>query len=383
MIFQTATHKPDTSEHDSAQDVELRKVFKVFDGETAVRGVDLEISRGEFFSILGPSGCGKTTTLRLIGGFETPSAGEVLIRGKSMNHIPPYQRPVNTVFQSYALFNHLSIAENIAFGLRIKRLGKAQIEEMVEEALKLVKMESYANRFPSQLSGGQQQRVALARALVNRPAVVLLDEPLGALDLKLRKQMQVELSNLHQDSGLTFVMVTHDQEEALSLSDRIAVMHDGRIEQVGSPTEIYERPKTPFVADFIGETNLLYGRIEAADRRALHIRTGNGLKIVVETSEPWSHSGSQVVVSVRPEKIQLSLNPPQMKANCFEGRLKNVMYLGTHVYYVVQLLSGDNLTILQPNTTGSLPDQQTPIYVHWSEKNCIALLGAREQVQPR
>lgn len=374
MMFQTAsTHQTHATGYDSLLDVELRKVFKVFDGETAVRGVDLDINRGEFFSILGPSGCGKTTTLRLMGGFETPSAGEVLIRGKSMNQVPAYQRPVNTVFQSYALFNHMSIAENIAFGLRIKRHSKAEIEERVKEALKLVKMESYANRFPSQLSGGQQQRVALARALVNRPAVVLLDEPLGALDLKLRKQMQVELSNLHQDLGLTFVMVTHDQEEALSLSNRIAVMHDGKIEQIGTPNEIYERPRTPFVADFIGETNLLPGRMEGSDRSVLQIRTGTGLQVMVEPPEQWTATATQVVVSVRPEKINLSLYPPEDRGNCFEGRLKNVMYLGTHVQYVVELLSGDRLIVLQPNTVGSLPDGDTPIYTHWHPGDCIAL----------
>jgi len=230
-MFQTALNQGTTAT-DTALDVELRKVFKVFNGETAVRGVDLSIRQGEFFSILGPSGCGKTTTLRLIAGFETPSAGELMIRGQSMTNTPAYRRPVNTVFQSYALFGHMNVWDNIAFGLRIKKLGKAEIEERVRSVLQLVKMESFANRFPGQMSGGQQQRVALARALVNRPAVLLLDEPLGALDLKLRKQMQLELSNLHQELGLTFVMVTHDQEEAMSLSDRIAVMHEGRIDKL-------------------------------------------------------------------------------------------------------------------------------------------------------
>lgn len=376
MSFSIATQESDTTPQDTALDVELRKVFKVFDGNTVVRAVDLDIRRGEFFSILGSSGCGKTTTLRLIAGFETPSAGEVLIRGKSMTQVPPYQRPVNTVFQSYALFNHMSVAENVAFGLRIKRLGKAEIEDRVRQVLQLVKMEEFANRVPASLSGGQQQRVALARALVNRPAVILLDEPLGALDLKLRKDMQVELSNLHQDLGLTFVMVTHDQQEALSLSNRIAVMRQGRIEQIGSPTDIYERPKTPFVADFIGDTNLLSGRIESADRTSLQIRTHNNLKMVVQTPEPWSHSGVQVSVSVRPERIQLSLYEPETPANCFEGRLEHIMYLGTHVHYLVKLTSGDRLTIMQPNTVGSLPELHSPIYVHWSPTDCIAIANS-------
>lgn len=374
MSFSTAATQPsDITGQDTALDVELRKVFKVYDGNTVVRAVDLDIHRGEFFSILGSSGCGKTTTLRLIAGFETPSAGEVLIRGKSMTQVPPYQRPVNTVFQSYALFNHMSVAENIAFGLRIKRLGKAEIEDRVRQALKLVKMEEFAHRSPNSLSGGQQQRVALARALVNRPAVILLDEPLGALDLKLRKEMQVELSNLHKDLGLTFVMVTHDQQEALSMSDRIAVMRQGRVEQVGSPTEIYERPKTTFVADFIGDTNLLEGRIESIDRTSLQIRTNSNLKIVVQTPEPWNNSGTQVVVSVRPERIQLSLYQPEHQINCFEGRLEHIMYLGTHVHYMVRLTSGDQLTIMQPNTLGSLPELHTRIYAHWLPTDCIAL----------
>jgi spermidine/putrescine transport system ATP-binding protein len=356
-------------------DVELRKVFKVFDGETAVRGVDLGIHRGEFFSILGPSGCGKTTTLRLIAGFETPSAGEVLIQGQPMNHVPPHRRPVNTVFQSYALFNHLRVAENIAFGLRLKKLKPTEVEERVKQALKQVKMEGYANRFPVQLSGGQQQRVALARALVNRPAVLLLDEPLGALDLKLRKEMQVELSNLHRELGLTFVMVTHDQEEALSLSDRIAVMRGGKIEQVGTPTEIYERPKTPFVADFIGDTNLFKGRIESSDASSVQIVTPTGLKMVVQHkyANSAASSSTDVVVSVRPEKIRLSLSPPESKINCFEGRLQNVMYLGTHVHYVVELTSGDRLTVRLPNVTSKLPDANTPVYARWAPTDCLAL----------
>jgi spermidine/putrescine transport system ATP-binding protein len=363
---------PDTA---TELDVELRKVFKVFDGETAVRGVDLSIRRGEFFSILGPSGCGKTTTLRLVAGFEMPSAGEVVIQGQSMNHVPPYRRPVNTVFQSYALFNHLRVTENIAFGLRLRKFKASEVEDRVKQALKQVKMEAYANRFPSQLSGGQQQRVALARALVNRPAVILLDEPLGALDSKLRKEMQVELSNLHKDLGLTFIMVTHDQEEALSLSDRIAVMKGGKIEQIGTPTEIYERPRTMFVADFIGDTNLLRGHLESADTSTLQITTTKGLKIVVQPKyalDAASHS-KEMVVCVRPEKIRLSLSPPESKVNCFEGRLQQVMYLGTHVHYIVELLSGDRLTVMLPNITSKLPEPNTPVFARWAATDCLAL----------
>ncbi|MEH2452174.1 ABC transporter ATP-binding protein [Nostoc sp.] len=355
-------------------DVELRNVFKFFNQEPAVNGIDLDVRQGEFFSILGPSGCGKTTTLRLIAGFEIADAGKVLIQGQSMTNVPPYRRPVNTVFQSYALFNHLNVWDNIAFGLRLKKIRKSQIEARVEEALKLVKMESLRSRFPNQLSGGQQQRVALARALVNRPTVVLLDEPLGALDLKLRKEMQIELSNLHKDLGLTFVMVTHDQEEALSLSDRIAVMNQGKIEQVGTPSQIYERPQTSFVADFIGDTNLFSGEIVAVDSSNVQISTKTGLSIVISRAEDTPSELSQaVVVSVRPEKIQLSLYPPNLPANSFEGRLVNVMYLGTHVNYVVELTNGININVLQPNTFGTLPDRDTPIYAWWAENDCLAI----------
>ncbi|MEH2064314.1 MAG: ABC transporter ATP-binding protein [Nostoc sp.] len=355
-------------------DVELRNVFKFFNQEPAVHGIDLDVRQGEFFSILGPSGCGKTTTLRLIAGFEIADAGKVLIQGQSMTNVPPYRRPVNTVFQSYALFNHLNVWDNIAFGLRLKKIRKSEIESRVEEALKLVKMESLRSRFPNQLSGGQQQRVALARALVNRPTVVLLDEPLGALDLKLRKEMQVELSNLHKDLGLTFVMVTHDQEEALCLSDRIAVMNQGKIEQVGTPSQIYERPQTSFVADFIGDTNLFSGEIVGVDSSHVQISTKTGLSIVISRAEDTPTELSQaVVVSVRPEKIQLSLYPPNLPANCFEGRLVNVMYLGTHVNYVVELTNGISINVLQPNTIGALPDRDTPIYAWWGESDCLAI----------
>ncbi|WP_341528243.1 ABC transporter ATP-binding protein [Nostoc sp. UHCC 0302] len=356
-------------------DVELRNVFKFFNQEPAVHGVDLDVRQGEFFSILGPSGCGKTTTLRLIAGFERADAGKVLIQGQPMTDVPAYRRPVNTVFQSYALFSHLNVWNNIAFGLRLKKLRKSEIEIRVQEALKLVKMESLRSRFPSQLSGGQQQRVALARALVNRPAVVLLDEPLGALDLKLRKEMQVELSNLHKDLGLTFVMVTHDQEEALSLSDRIAVMNQGKIEQVGTPSQIYERPQTSFVADFIGDTNLFSGEIVAVDASNVQILTKTGLSIVISRAEDTPTEISQtVIVSVRPEKIQLSLYQPNLPTNCFEGQLVNVMYLGTHVNYVVELTNGIRLNVLQPNTLGNLPDRDTSIYAWWAETDCIAII---------
>ncbi|MEO1352955.1 MAG: ABC transporter ATP-binding protein [Cyanobacteria bacterium J06635_15] len=375
-MSQTLSASLKTSEATAKADVVLQQVSKSFEGEIAIRGVDLSVKQGEFFSILGPSGCGKTTTLRLVAGFEEPTTGEVLIQGQNVNRVPAYRRPVNTVFQSYALFNHLSVWENIAFGLRIKGCGKRQVQERVAEALQLVKMESFAQRFPKQLSGGQRQRVALARALVNRPAVMLLDEPLGALDLKLRKQMQVELSNLHRELGITFILVTHDQEEALSLSDRIAVMRDGEIEQVGSPSEIYESPRTPFVADFIGDTNLIAGRVEEVEPAALRVKTAAGLKVLarrLESNQDFKTSQS-IYVSVRPEKIRLSLEAPTThKVNCFAGRLKHIMYLGTHLHFVVELATGDCVTVLRPNRVEQLPDQHAQVYAYWSPKDCLAL----------
>lgn len=371
-MAQTFIPTKDSAQSASAPfDVELRQLFKVFDGEPVVKGVDLAIRKGEFFSILGPSGCGKTTILRAIAGFEMPSSGDILIQEQPMNQVPPYRRPVNTVFQSYALFNHLTVAENIAFGLKIKRLPKSEVETRVQEALEGVRMDAFSRRYPNQLSGGQRQRVALARALVNRPAVVLLDEPLGALDLKLRKEMQVELRKLHRELGLTFVMVTHDQEEALSLSDRIAVIRGGKIEQVGTPSEIYERPKTAFVADFIGDTNLFEGRVTAREDTVLTLATESGLQIVIQSAS--LPNSDRVVASVRPEKIKLSLDPPDGEQNCFEGRLQHAMYLGTRVQYVVEFLSGEVVMVMQPNLVEDLPELDTPIYAFWSATDCLAL----------
>jgi spermidine/putrescine transport system ATP-binding protein len=373
-MFQSVTQKQGNTVGLEPLGVELRNVFKFFNQEPAVQGIDLDIRQGEFFSILGPSGCGKTTTLRLIAGFEIVDAGDVSICGQSMTNVPPYRRPVNTVFQSYALFNHLNVWDNVAFGLKLKKIRKSEIESRVNEALELVTMDGLRSRFPAKLSGGQQQRVALARALVNIPAVLLLDEPLGALDLKLRKEMQVELSNLHRDLGLTFIMVTHDQQEALSLSDRIAVMNQGKIEQVGTPSEIYEKPRTAFVADFIGDTNLFPGEITGIEADNLQVTTKTGLKIIVARSESSPTDLSQsVTVSIRPEKIQLSLYRPSIQINCFEGQLINVMYSGTHVNYIVELAQGKQITVTQPNTFGILPEPDMPIYAWWTETDGIAI----------
>lgn len=376
-MSQTVIQGRESSETSTKFDVELRKVFKVYNGETAVRNIDLDIRQGEFFSILGPSGCGKTTTLRMIAGFEEPTGGEVLIRGQSMVNVPPYKRPVNTVFQSYALFNHMTVWDNVAFGLRLRDCPKPELQQRVGEALQLVKMDNFARRYPVQLSGGQQQRVALARALVNRPTVVLLDEPLGALDLKLRKEMQLELSNLHQDLGVTFVMVTHDQEEALSLSDRIAVMNIGKIEQIGTPNQIYEQPRTAFVADFIGDTNLLRGRIESIYGSTVQVVTETGLKVWVEApqtaAELLDQPHAPVVVSVRPEKVWIGQPDAAAQMNCYAGSLKHKMYLGTHIHYLVDLPGGDAITVSQTNRADQALDVGMPIQVYWSAQDCLVL----------
>ncbi|MBT9315730.1 ABC transporter ATP-binding protein [Leptothoe spongobia] len=358
----------------AALDVELRDVIKAFGEDIAVQGLNLKIRQGEFFSILGPSGCGKTTTLRMIAGFETLTSGELTIQGKSMNGIPAHRRSVNTVFQSYALFNHMSVWDNVAFGLKIRKIPKSDLRQRVGEALTLVQMESFAKRYPNQLSGGQRQRVALARALVNRPAVMLLDEPLGALDLKLRKQMQVELSNLHQRLGITFIMVTHDQEEALSLSDRIAVMKDGRIEQVGSPNEIYEHPATAFVADFIGDTNLLSGQFLAAETCPL-LATESGLQVSLP---PTDHNDiTDIDVSIRPEKIHLSTQTDAKKPanhnNCYPGEVKHILYTGPHIHCIIELATGEQLRVLQPNHMRYQPGES--VYVSWAAVDCQVLVA--------
>ncbi len=298
----TTPEAPSTSP-DPSPEIRLTTLSKRFNEVVAVDAISLTIESGEFFSLLGPSGCGKTTTLRMIGGFEQPTSGTIELRGKDVTGDPPDKRPVNMVFQNYALFPHLDVGDNVAFGLKRKQVPKADITRRVDEALELVHLTGYQRRKPNQLSGGQQQRVALARALVNRPNVLLLDEPLGALDLKLRKRLQVELKRIQQEVGITFVYVTHDQEEALTMSDRIAVMHHGRIEQLGTPEALYERPTTTFVADFIGTTNLLRGTVEALDDGAALVRLEGG--DVCRIGRPGRTVGQVVDISLRPEAIAI------------------------------------------------------------------------------
>jgi spermidine/putrescine transport system ATP-binding protein len=320
-------------------DVTLERVTKRFDETTAVDALSLEIEHGSFFALLGPSGCGKTTTLRMIGGFEEPTEGLIYLGDREVSGLPSYKRDVNTVFQSYALFPHLSIFENVAFGLRRRGIGRGEVTERVGEALELVDLAGYEKRKPSQLSGGQQQRVALARALVNRPRVLLLDEPLGALDLKLRKQMQLELKRIQHEVGITFVHVTHDQEEAMTMADRIAVMLTGHIEQLGNPTELYETPRTAFVAGFLGVSNLIAGTVENG-----RVMAAGGLTLQVRPDAIAGRSGS-VSVGVRPEKIHLGGDEP----NRIPGRIRESAYIGVATQYVVDTDVGE-LMVFSQNT---------------------------------
>ena len=331
--------------------VGLANVWKRFPspgGETvvAVKDVSLRIQDGEFFALLGPSGCGKTTTLRMIAGFELPTEGEVYIHGRPMGKTPPFQRPVNTVFQSYALFPHMTIGENVAFGLQMKKVPKTEITARVREALAMVRLPGYEQRKPRQLSGGQQQRVALARALINRPEVLLLDEPLGALDLKLRKEMQLELKRLQREVGITFVFVTHDQEEALTMSDRIAVMSQGVALQVGDANDIYEHPNCRFVADFIGETNFLEGKIAEKDGARVRVDVPGGPRLWAVTPKPISLDVA-VSVAIRPEKMHL--RPETGADNTIAGRVSNIVYIGTDTHYGVILPGGQEVRVREQN----------------------------------
>ncbi|MFL5679326.1 MAG: ABC transporter ATP-binding protein [Chloroflexota bacterium] len=318
----------------SAPAVRLEAVEKRFGDVVAVAGIDLEVRDGEFFSMLGPSGSGKTTTLRMIAGFELPTAGRILLHGEDVTRRPPFDRDVNTVFQDYALFPHMNVGDNVAYGLMIRKVPRDERARRVTEILRMVRLEGFEKRRPAQLSGGQRQRVALARALVNRPRVLLLDEPLGALDLKLREEMQIELKAIQQQVGITFVYVTHDQAEALTMSDRIAVFEAGRIEQVGTPADVYERPSTPFVAGFVGTSNLLRGDVAAA--------------IV----------GSSGTFTIRPEKIRMADPATAVAADEISaaGRIRQVVYLGSDTRYHVALDAGGELVVTQQNLDTSSMD---------------------------
>jgi spermidine/putrescine transport system ATP-binding protein len=334
-----------TGERSDARSVALQSVTKRFGEVTAVDGIDLEIGEGEFFTMLGPSGCGKTTTLRMIAGFEEVTAGRLTIDGVDMRGIPPHRRPTNTVFQSYALFPHLSVKENVAFGLRRKGVGKTEIDRRVRAELERVGLAAEANRRPAQLSGGMQQRVALARALVNLPRVLLLDEPLGALDLKLRKGLQVELKTIQREVGITFVYVTHDQEEALTMSDRIAVMNSGRVEQIGDPEQVYDRPATTFVAGFIGVSNLMPGTVRRTGSDG-EVELDSGVK--VSTDVDGFRPGDRCHAVVRPEKLYLGSGGRDEPT--VEGLVESSLYLGTSTQLIVRLPGETRMTVLVPNS---------------------------------
>ena len=321
----------------------------------AVDNVSLEIRNGEFFSLLGPSGSGKTTSLRMIAGFDRPTSGQILLFGKDVSNLPPYERDVNTVFQDYALFPHMTVGENVGYGLMIKKVAKNEIQKRVDEMLDLVQLVGFAGRKPAQLSGGQRQRVALARSLINHPKVLLLDEPLGALDMKLRQQMQIELKAIQKRVGITFIFVTHDQEEALTMSDRIAVFNKGRIEQVGSPAEIYEHPITQFVAGFVGVSNLVSGEI------AKRI------------------TGSDDKFSIRPEKIRLGLASDKPEAETFvaDGKVRDVIYLGLYTRYFIELNGGGDLVVVEQNLKSTSMDvmkaKEQPVRLFWKKALAIYL----------
>jgi len=341
---------------DASPDVRLEKVVKRFDDAVAVDGISLDVPRGSFFALLGPSGCGKTTTLRMIGGFDEPSEGRILLGDRDVVGLPPYKRDVNTVFQSYALFPHMSVEENVSFGLERKGVQKAERGGRVAEILELVGLAGFAKRKPKQLSGGQQQRVALARALVNHPRVLLLDEPLGALDLKLRKHMQLELKRIQSEVGITFVHVTHDQEEAMTMADAIAVMNRGRIEQLGPPQELYERPATAFVAGFLGISNLLAGTVEGTD--AVRLESGEVVRAAV------NGLSGRIAAGVRPEKIALG---PGGGENELGGTVSETAFIGVGTQVVVQTGAGVVQVFAQNIGSGAeLPGRGSPVTLSWS-----------------
>jgi spermidine/putrescine transport system ATP-binding protein len=355
--------------------VELRNVTKRFGEVVAVDNISLEIKQGEFFSLLGPSGCGKTTSLRMVAGFIHPNEGEVYIQGELVNGVPAYQRDTNLVFQQLALFPHMDVYDNIAFGPVVKRkLKKAEIRERIHRVLDLVELTGYEERHIQQLSGGQQQRVAIARALINEPSVLLLDEPLGALDLKLRLQMQQELKALQQRVGTTFIYVTHDQGEAIAMSDRIAVINEGRIEQIATSEEIYSQPATKFVAQFIGDTNLLESQVVSMEGENLYVDTKGARIVAYANSTVKASSGENVSISLRPEKIKLSASTsPLTDDNIFQGRVKSVTFMGSILRYEITLETGLELVVEEPNVTDIILNTGDSTNVAWSKESCIIL----------
>jgi putative spermidine/putrescine transport system ATP-binding protein len=353
---QEASRPLDGSER--AVDVRLGGVRKTYGDVVAVDHVDLDVRRGEFFTMLGPSGSGKTTCLRMIAGFERPDAGAVELGGENVTDLPPAERDVNTVFQDYALFPHMSVAENVGYGLRVRHVARPERGKRVKEALAMVRLEGYGDRRPGQLSGGQRQRVALARALVNRPRVLLLDEPLGALDLKLRQELQVELKRIQEEVGITFVYVTHDQDEALSMSDRIAVMDAGRVIQIGSPHAVYDEPESRFVAGFVGVSNVLELAVEAVADGVATLRLGATDAVSAPATGELA-TGATAIVTIRPERITLVEGEPSAGAECrARGRVTETLYAGPTTRFVVTLDGGGELMVVRQNTAGGIAEAE-------------------------
>jgi spermidine/putrescine transport system ATP-binding protein len=372
----TTEHPPEARDagSDAGRDVavELAGVTKRFGQFVAVDDLTLDIYEGEFFSLLGPSGCGKTTTLRMIAGFEEPTEGGISVAGDPVRGVPPYRRPVNTVFQSYAIFPHLNVFDNVAFGLRRAGVKGEDLRERVVDACEMVQLSGFEKRKPNMLSGGQQQRVALARALVNRPKVLLLDEPLGALDLKLRKEMQLYLKDLQHEVGITFIYVTHDQEEALTMSDRIAVMNEGKVQQVADPPTLYERPSNRFVADFIGQTNVFSGTVEAVDGSRVTLNVPSGGRVEASTGEAEVGVGQATHAVVRPEKVRFGGEGD----NVMTVRIHQIVYLGVSIQYIADLPGGEKLILYQQNTTEEdHPKIGDEAQVSWDARNCLILGG--------
>ncbi len=360
--------------------IEIRNLSKIFSGQVAVNQIDLKIYRGEFFSILGGSGSGKTTVLRMLAGFEMPTQGKILLEGVDMAGVPPYQRPINTMFQSYALFPHMNVMQNIAFGLKQDKHSKAEVLARTEAVLKLVQMEKYAKRKPHQLSGGQQQRVALARCLAKQPKVLLLDEPLSALDKKLREQMQFELVDIQEKTGITFVMVTHDQAEAMTMSTRIGVMNNGSLEQIGTPSEVYEYPQSRFTADFIGTTNMFESRATfEGDHDMVMISEQADCQFWVDRSLDVVE-GQTVWCAIRPEKMTVSKKPPQdynaeKPENCIRGAIKDIAYLGGVSTYHVQMTNGKivKATDFNVERDAEHPTWGDTVYLSWETSSIMVL----------
>ena len=357
--------------------VGIQGVTKKFGEVVAVDDIDIRIKDGEFFSLLGPSGCGKTTTLRMIGGFELPTDGKICIMGEEQGFKPPYQRPVNTVFQSYALFPHMTVAQNIAFGLEMTKVPKDEIKTRVQEMLNLVQLPNMGHRKPKQLSGGQRQRIALARALINHPKVLLLDEPLGALDLKLRKDMQLELKAIQERVGITFVYVTHDQEEAITMSDRIAVMNDGKVLQIGTPEEIYEHPNSWFVADFIGESNFIPGKVKKLGENA-GLEISDGRTLSAGWAEPGIEIGESAVISVRPEKLHIypaDADAQMDNMSHISGLIEQSVYIGTDTRYIVRLTEDTTVQVRQQNMVrgGTHLKEGVNVNLFWDSENARIL----------